>query len=126
MAVSPRITAESVRALLGKATCLDANDIECGGYLTIAHTLVDSLLLDCGYTDEQLEVIEKLLAAHFVAIADRQVASENVAGEYSVKYDGSTDTGLGATLWGQQAKIVDTCGRLATLGKAKARFTVNG
>lgn len=61
----------------------------------------------------QLKEIERWLAAHLIACSrEKQVKSE-AAGDASVSYQGVTGSGLDATLYGQQVKLLDTSGILA-------------
>jgi hypothetical protein len=66
-------------------------------------------------TDAELEVVERLLAAHFYAVSDRPYASRGTQGATGT-FDGKTGMALDASLYGQQAKVIDPTGFLATLG----------
>lgn len=80
------------------------------------------LLVECcsptesfaGYSDNRLSLIEGWLSAHFYAIRDQRVVSEQ-AGEVSATYQSKIDFGLKNTHWGQQALRLDTNGGLAAL-----------
>lgn len=63
----------------------------------------------------QLEIIERWLAAHFYAVTDPRFASERSMTE-EVKYSiGKLGMMLSATMFGQQAMILDDSGWLANL-----------
>lgn len=67
--------------------------------------------------------IERWLAAHFIAVADR-VATEEQVDDAKVKYAGQTKMGLESTTYGQQAIALDSTGSLATLGRRGATIQV--
>lgn len=71
-------------------------------------------------TVDQLKEIERWLAAHFLACSrERQPQSESAAG-VSIAYQGVTEKGLEATIYGQQVKLLDSTGILAgAVGKKK-------
>lgn len=72
-----------------------------------------------------LTEIEKWLAAHFVAIFDPRVKSESVGGEWQASYQiGKEGAGLKATVYGQQAIMLDTSGTLASVGQERAYLEV--
>ncbi len=58
----------------------------------------------------------QVLAAHFLTMWERQAKSESVAGEWSITYLGRDGLGLDASLYGQQARVLDCSGTLAKLG----------
>lgn len=72
--------------------------------------------------------IETYLAAHFYALRDPQYQQEQNEMAMAI-YQGKTGTGLELTWWGQQAKIFDVTGTLASLdasskkGKTKISMT---
>lgn len=72
------------------------------------------------YTDDDLELIERWLAAHFYAIRDPRYASE-AAGSVNASYQYKVDLHLAVTTYGQQAMMLDTAGGLAALSKGKRR-----
>lgn len=114
-----RTTADAVKDII--ETDL-ANSI-INGFINTAHHLVQAKLVNtnAGLSSDLLAEIEKYLAAHFMSInREKQTESESVAQEWQAKYQGKTDMGLKATLFGQQALALDTSGKLATLGKLAA------
>lgn len=95
-----------------------------------AATLVDDIVakateLSIPLTDTRLEVIERWLAAHLYCITDRPYKSRS-AGGASGTFDGNTDKGLDATLYGQTAKVLDTTGFLSSLGSSGGTGTGGG
>ena len=101
-------------------------DEQLHAFINMASRLVDANLVGEGLSDEILFDIELLLAAHFSALRDPRMQSENIAGEWSFKTQGETKMQLDATFYGQQAKLLDTTGTLDRIGAnlKKARLTV--
>jgi len=64
------------------------------------------------HTDVRLELIERWLAAHYVAVAYRRAIQESV-GSVQVTYEGKVALLLHVTEYGQKAILLDTSGRLA-------------
>jgi hypothetical protein len=92
-----------------------------GANLTVTAILGSDTVI----TAAQLKEVEKWLAAHFLACSRvRQAQEQEVLGETSIKYTGTTDKGLDATFYGQTVKILDTTGKLdASIGKKQASMT---
>jgi hypothetical protein len=65
-----------------------------------------------------LKQIELYLAAHFYALRDPQYQQETTL-RAGARYQGQTGMGLDATWWGQQAKVLDVSGYLASLDSGK-------
>ncbi|MHA2067165.1 MAG: hypothetical protein ACXABY_22585 [Candidatus Thorarchaeota archaeon] len=98
-------------------------------FITSANLLVTDLLGDSGLSDERLKEIERWLSAHLVSMNDSGVrAVEEEVGRSRRRVGEATrqilGEGLKLTRYGQQAMILDTTGRLTSLGKSEARFTV--
>lgn len=64
----------------------------------------------------ELELIERWLAAHFYKMSDKAYA-ENTTADAEAVYDGKTDKGLEASLYGQQALILDWTGTLVQMSR---------
>jgi len=94
----------------------DLTDPTITAYINAANATVTSLVgSNADLTTAQLKEIERWLAAHLIACTrERQIAKEN-AGQAGATYDGKSDMGLDATLYGQQVKLLDTTGTFATL-----------
>lgn len=108
-----RTTDAKVRAVLND----DLDTIKITPFIEVANNLVtDFIVTECGasYSATKLELIERWLAAHFYSITDRRL-SEKQTGKASGVFQGRTNMGFNATLYGQQAKILDTDGCLAKL-----------
>lgn len=81
-------------------------------FIETANEMVNAVLSGTTLSSGLLAQIEKFLAAHLASIAlDRQAHSENIAGEYSVTYEGKTGMGLDASYYGQIVQQLDTTGR---------------
>lgn len=116
-----RTDADSVKEIIET----ELTDDVINAFINSAHLTVQNKLAASGLGSETLADIEKWLAAHYMAVArQRQTETESVGGEWSVKYQGRTDTGLNSTFYGQTALGLDTTGTLASLGKKAAIFKV--
>jgi hypothetical protein len=71
-----------------------------------------------GYTitDEELELMERWMAAHFYAQSDKTLSSKSTEGA-SASFSGSTDKGFDSTLYGQTAMRIDPSNCLFTTDK---------
>lgn len=114
VALCPDIDADAVKEIIDT----DLIDTRINNFINMAYYATLPLtgdLGDCGGTDAQCQIL-LLLAAHFMTMYDRQAKSESVAGEWSISYMGRDGLGLNASLYGQQALILDCSGVLATAG----------
>jgi len=92
--------------------------------IATANVLVTRLVTGGSKDDSiTLELIERWLSAHFYTIRNPQVSSESVLGASQSLLTGSVGTGLEATLYGQQALILDSTGSLAN--QAKGASTID-
>lgn len=113
-----RVSAEEVKEIID--TSLSDSAIE--AFIGAANLTVTSLLgTSTALSSDQLREIERWFSAHLIACSrERQIDKEGV-GQATVSYSGKTDMGLDATLYGQQVKIMDTTGILASqVGKRSA------
>jgi hypothetical protein len=109
--MSTRVESDAVKEIIETSL----TDPEIDAFITAANLTVTKLLADEDLSDDQLREIERWLAAHFIASTrERQVAQET-AGQADTTYVGKSGMGLDATFYGQQAKILDTSGTLASL-----------
>jgi len=102
-------------------------DAQINNFINMAYVRTIPLngeLGNCG-GDDALAEIQKLLAAHFLTMYERQTKSEKV-GEVSVTFMGVDGEGLKASLYGQQALALDCSGILARAGLKRATFQVWG
>jgi hypothetical protein len=114
-----RVLPEDVRAII----VTDLDDAALDVFIGTANTLINSTILDKGLPANLLIEIERYLAAHFVAMRERQ-ESEIDVGDGSAKYGGKFGYGLDFTQYGQQVKLLDFTGTLVTLGKPEAEFEI--
>lgn len=98
-------------------------DPQIQAFIDTATLIVDANLLDKGLSTDLLTQIETWLAAHLLSMRDQRT-SERRIGDVWFTYQGQTGLGLDATLYGQQVKLLDTSGTLASLGKRRAQLTV--
>ena len=106
--------ASAVQELLGDA--YDAT-YAVTNYITVANLLVDRHCTNDDLTANELEAIERYLAAHFYCITHRRATQER-AGDVGENKQHIEDLGLDATEYGQMAKRLDWTGALASLDNA--------
>jgi hypothetical protein len=114
----PSLDADAVREIIDT----DLTDAQLNAFINIAYNvtrLISGDLGSCGGGDMECD-ITKLLSAHFVTLREGSPKSESVGGEWSITYRGSDGLGLDASLYGQNAKMIDCSGKLAKLGLKKA------
>lgn len=119
--VNAVVGAEDVKEIID--TSLSDNAIN--NFINMAYVRTIQLageLGNCGGTDALAE-IQKLLAAHFMTVYERQPKSEKIA-EASVTWMGKEGEGLKSSLYGQQALALDCSGILARAGLKRATFQV--
>ena len=104
---------------------IDTELTDCAAFIAIATLQVDAIAALGILSTDILEQIETWLSAHYVAIRDRQASSVKVL-DSAHTYDGKTGMGLQATLWGQQALLMDTTGTLASAGRRRASVVYLG
>lgn len=95
------------------------NVVELGPFIQAANVLVTAKLGSSGLDDALLKEIERWVAAHFLAARVPQVKSESVGGA-SATYQVNTKDGLGSTVYGERALMLDVTGALARLGQKAA------
>ena len=106
-----RTTQDAVEAIID----VDSSITDLTPFIDTASSLVDEVCATVSsYGAARLELIERWLAAHFYAVQDPRLASENVGGAGG-SYQGQTTMNLSATIYGQQAMVLDTNGGLAAL-----------
>lgn len=128
-----RVSDPEVRQILVQ---LDSNVTDLTPYIIIAENLVTNFLVAAGnaisgsdkvvLTESELKEIERWLAAHFAAVADPRLKSQSVDGA-SESYDLQTDKiGLGITMYGKTAMMLDRSNQLSRIGRRIARVkTIN-
>jgi hypothetical protein len=107
--MATRVTAVEVKQILDT----DMVDTDIDVYITAANATVSAVLgTDPTLSDVQLKSIELFLTAHLIAATREPQISQAGAGGASVKYQGTTGTGLSGTMYGQQVLLLDPSGRL--------------
>lgn len=107
----PYTTAEAVQALLE----FDS-DINVDQFIETANLLVRKYCSDSGYETDQLELIERWLAAHFYCIRSPQFENQSVMSA-AKSFNFQPGFGLQLTRYGAQALLLDTAGGLAQANK---------
>lgn len=124
----PRTTAILVRQVVDVPAGTDLTP-----YIRMANLLTTGVCTyaDNPYTDgfegSQMELIERLLAAHFARVSDPELSAAK-AGTVAVGYNMKVDQGLAATRHGQDAMVLDYRGNLAAYNntlKTKRKITVS-
>jgi hypothetical protein len=121
LADDARVTVAEVQEIIDTDLALG----HIAAFINTAHHLVDEYLLNKGLSSDILAEIEKWLAAHFLSMKDQRKSQERMGADWNVVYQGKTDMGLNATLYGQQALVLDTTGSLASTGLKRATFEVH-
>lgn len=115
--MAPRVTDADVKSILD-------TKIDTTPFITTANVMVDEMLAGAGYSDGRLFQIELWLSAHFACMMDPREA--DVQAGASATFEGKTEMGLDWSRYGQQVKVLDTAGILATALKTavQGRVTV--
>lgn len=105
-------------------------DVDEGDDLTAFIAAADMLVQECclldvdgnslGYTDVQLEMIERWLSAHFYAIFEPRSFLDQV-GDLRQQIESKVNLRLEVTRYGQQAMLLDFHGGLAALNNGLAK-----
>lgn len=90
---------------------------------TIIATYIDPLA-DARVTGTVRDQIKIWLGAHFCAIRDPQAKEESSDGIRTV-FHGKSDLGLNATIYGQQAILIDPTGKLRKIDKGTKPLNFN-
>lgn len=112
-----RTNANDVKAIIN--TSLSVMDVI--PYINDANALVNAVLSDEGLSSALLTVIEKWLAAHFIAITKSRQAQYRKIGDAAESY-AKMGTKLESTTYGQTAISFDTSGKLANVGKKRIKI----
>lgn len=115
----PRTTVE----LVGEIIEVDAA-ISLTPFIAVASAMVVEHCEPAGYDEERLTLIETWLAAHLYTIRDPRASAER-AGSVGVTYEGEVSLNLAGSRYGQQAMMLDTEGKLASLSSRKRRRTAS-
>ena len=122
----PRTTAAQVKAIIETDSSIIVVDADLDPFILVANELVTELCTGTAgpttaYTSTRLELIERWLAAHFYCVRDPRTTNESAG--VSVGYESKVDLGLALSRYGQQAKLLDTHGGLATLDEQTKKGT---
>lgn len=85
-------------------------------FIAVATLLVDDELDDTDMSDDRLTQIELWLSAHFASVVYMKAAMEK-AGPVTETVQYKVDLNFNVTVFGQQALLLDTSGKLALLQK---------
>lgn len=114
--MSVRTTESHVVSILGEHYNTSSK-IDLQPFIDTATVLVDrieSADVSSEMSDAALELVERYLAAHFYAHSD-PIAQSRSTGRASGQFQGRTDLGFNATLYGQTAMRLDATGLLISL-----------
>lgn len=115
-----RVTEDEVEALFDYVE----SSIDLTPFIAAAYYMVNQHVQDHVDDDDLLKEIERWLAAHFLAMRQKQTTKEDISGAISETYEGKYGLGLDFTRYGQQAKILDPTGNLSKAGTAKSGATM--
>lgn len=116
-----RTTATEVKEILGDLATGIADSV-ITAIISDANLLITDKLGSSSLSADQLESIEKWMAAHMAASSVCHEASKEVIGPAEVTYTGKWGTRLELTSFGQMVLVLDTTGTMANLGRRPARF----
>ena len=94
-------------------------DFDTTPFILAADALVNAKLTGQGLSADHLFEIERWLSAHFVCIKSPGLLHEQVS-KSSQTIESKLGLGLDVTRYGQQVKLLDTTGILASLGLKRA------
>ena len=117
--MSVRTTSTAVELIIDTTL----SDAQINAFIATASLIIDNNLADKGLSTALLTEIETWLAAHLLSMRDQRVSSRTI-GDVSFDYQGKTGLGLDATIYGQQVRLLDLSGTLASLGLRRANVTV--
>ena len=114
-----RVTVAEVKEIIDTVL----SDAAVTAHIVASHLIVERTLATSDLGEDTLKEIERWLAAHFVAVQDMRKKSESI-GDSSETNMGNAGMGLDFTPYGQQVKLLDATGQLATIGAKRAFFEV--
>lgn len=93
-------------------------DVESGvsltQFITVANLIVTKHCTDADFTTNELEVIERYVAAHLYTVSLPRTTQEK-AGSVSISYQHAEDLGFNGSSYGQMAMRLDWSGALVAL-----------
>lgn len=99
-------------------------DTDVSPFIESASLIVDEELQNQGLSDARLELIERYLAAHFVALAvEGGALIKTSAGLASDTYADIYGKGFHSTRFGQQALAFDPTGKISKLSLSSEKLT---
>jgi hypothetical protein len=117
--MATRTNATAVKQILPADSSVE--DAVIDAFIADANQVVTEVLgSDTSLSSTQKTMIEKWLAAHYIAsTVERQARREGADGA-NITYAGKSGMGLDTTTYGQQVKVLDTTGKMAKIGKKRA------
>lgn len=102
-----------------------SSGIDFDPFIETATDIVDDVAVEAGsnYDSVKLELIERWLSAHFVAIYESQPDRYEI-GPAEQETMTNIGRGLDLTKWGQMAQVLDNRGYLSTLSKKRKTASV--
>jgi len=113
-----RVNASEVREIID----IDSSILDISSFILAANLLITKIFSgDTTTSAAELKELERWLSAHLISCLDPQT-TEEWNEEVRVKYSGTFGKGLESTRYGQTVLMLDTTGKMATLGRKKASF----
>lgn len=92
-------------------------------YITAANLIVTDNLANESFSTAKLKEIEAYIAAHAVAMDDPEIAKEKIGQDTEATYNmGKLGEWLQRSRYGEMAVLMDTSGKLASIGKQAAKM----
>lgn len=115
-----RVTVLEVKNILGNTSL---SDDAVTAFIDMAHFIVDDKIVNSGYSEQKLKLIELNLSAHLTTAQNPQVTSRKI-GDTQDNYKTSDLNGLESTIYGQTALILDNLNFLPNSDKDVIGFEV--
>jgi hypothetical protein len=114
-----RVTTEEVLEIMDSDVVISST--QATAMIRAASLMIDKIFADdSDVTAEELIELERWLSAHMIASTLARMASKEKVGEAEVTYTGKWGELLKSTPYGQMVLLLDTTGKIANAGKAKA------
>lgn len=114
-----RVTTEEVLEIMDSDVVISST--QATAMIRAASLVIDKIFEDdSDITAEELVELERWLSAHMISSTLARMSSKEKVGEAEITYTGKWGELLKATPYGQMVLLLDTTGKIANAGKARA------